>query len=89
MITVIIGSQLSYAANMNNPVQLVEAGTIAEVVSRIDEHYPGFRNLVVSSRGVRGNISITRESDSRGLTINSVLVDGDKIDIGMTAIPGG
>ena len=89
MITVIVGSQLRHNISMSAPVLFEEDGTVAEVVSSIDERYPGFRDLVVSSRGVRANIKIKRRSDSEPLNLDSVLEDGDTIDVTMADIPRG
>jgi hypothetical protein len=93
MITIIVGTQLRTVTRGSPVLDMeMEAGTVDEAVTRADERYPGFRDEVVgSSGGLRSNIRIARRGPGAGgeLSLDSALVDGDRIEVMRVDLAGG
>ena len=89
VIQVNVGTSLREATG-GNPVITTDALSVAEVISRIDETYPGFARQMISRSGqLRSNIDVTRLSDGCVLELDSVLTDGETLRVSLRAVAGG
>lgn len=89
VIQVNVGDSLRAATN-HNPVITTDGSSVAEVISRIDKRYSGFaRQMISSSAQLRSNIAVTRASDGCALELDSILTDGETLQISLRDAPGG
>lgn len=87
MIQVNVGSSIREATN-SNPVVTTDGASVAEVISRMDERYPGFARRMISGSGqLRSNIQIT--CGSQAVDLSSPLNDGDILEVRLRDVPGG
>ena len=89
MVQVNVGSSLRETTN-RNPVITVDGASLAEVIARIDERYPGFARSVLSGSGqLRSNVAVTRAADGRALDVDAILKSDETIRVSLKDVAGG